>query len=173
LHGTAILCLALFAFLGLGIAGGPAAASTSPLVGEVDSVVVFKAERRLLLFSGGRVVRSYNVALGRLPRGKKTRQGDGRTPEGYYVLDRRNPDSRFYKSIHVSYPNSEDRARARRAGVHPGGDIMIHGLPNGRGAIGAAHRKWDWTEGCIAVTNGEMDEIWNAVADGTPIEIQP
>ena len=100
-------------------------------------------------------------------------QGDGRTPEGSYRLDWRNPDSRYHRSIHISYPAPEDRARARRLGVSPGGDIMIHGLPNGRGWIGAAHAGYDWTDGCIAVTNAEMDEIWALVDNGTPIEIRP
>ena len=100
-------------------------------------------------------------------------QGDHKTPEGHYVLDRRNPKSKFYKSIHVSYPNEQDRRKAQAKGVPPGGDIMIHGLPNGMGAVGAAHRLTDWTDGCIAVTDAEMDEIWKIVPDGTPVEIRP
>lgn len=119
------------------------------------------------------VLKSYPVALGFAPTGPKRRQGDGRTPEGRYVLDWRNPNSQFYRSIHVSYPSPADRAYSRRLGVDPGGDIMIHGLPNGREWVGTAHRRYDWTNGCIAVTNDEMDEIWALVADGTPIEIQP
>ena len=140
---------------------------------KADRVLVLKGERRLLLMSGGQVLSSYPIALGFNPRGHKQRRGDGRTPEGIYTLDWRNPESRFYRSMRVSYPNRTDRARAARAGVSPGGDIMIHGLPERLSAIGSAHSNWDWTEGCIAVTNEEMDEIWAAVDDGTTIEIRP
>ena len=142
-------------------------------VAKAEKIVVLKGARKLLLMRDGEVVRTYRVALGRSPEGPKTRQGDGRTPEGSYVLDWRNPKSRFHRSIHISYPNPADRERARRLGVPPGGDIMIHGLPKGAEAVGADHAKWDWTEGCIAVSNAEMNEIWNSVADGTPIEIRP
>ena len=115
----------------------------------------------------------YKVALGGDPVGPKTKQGDHKTPEGVYVLDFRNAHSQFYKSIHISYPSQRDRAVARRKGISPGGDVFVHGLPNGFGAVGAAHRLKDWTDGCIAVTNQEMDEIWQAVPDGTEIEIRP
>jgi murein L,D-transpeptidase YafK len=140
---------------------------------KVDAVVVLKSERTLNLLAHGQVIRSYKVALGGTPVGAKEQQGDHKTPEGHYVLDRRNPKSKFYKSIHVSYPNEHDRRNADKKGVSAGGDIMIHGLPNGTGAVGAAHRLVDWTDGCIAVTDSEMDEIWKLVADGTPIEIRP
>ena len=168
--------LSLFCLIWLGALGvpGPALggpAGAAPLA--ADRVLVLKSERRLLLLAGDAVVRAYRIALGREPRGRKTREGDGRTPEGLYRLDWRNPRSRYHRAIHISYPNRGDRARARGFGVAPGGDIMIHGLPNGLGAVGADHAKWDWTEGCIAVTNEEMDEIWRAVADGTEIEIRP
>jgi murein L,D-transpeptidase YafK len=132
-----------------------------------------KKARTLRLLGHGQVVKEYRVALGGEPIGPKTRQGDHRTPEGTYVLDRRNAHSHYYRAIHVSYPNAEDRARARRLRVSAGGDVMIHGLPNGYGWIGKEHRARDWTDGCIAVTNEEMDEIWKAVPDGTPIEIRP
>jgi murein L,D-transpeptidase YafK len=140
---------------------------------RADKVVVVKSERTLTLFNNGRIIKSYKVALGGNPRGPKTQQGDHKTPEGEYVLDRRNEHSQFYRSIHISYPNAEDRARARKLGVLPGGDIMLHGLPNGYGWIGAGHRARDWTDGCIAVTNEEIDQIWRTVPDGTPIEIRP
>ena len=140
---------------------------------KADAVVVLKRERTLNLLAQGKVIRSYKVALGGVPVGAKEQQGDHKTPEGRYVLDRRNPKSKFYRSIHVSYPNERDRHNAEKKGVSPGGDIMIHGLPNGTGAVGAAHRLVDWTDGCIAVTDSEMDEIWTLVADGTPIEIRP
>jgi murein L,D-transpeptidase YafK len=145
--------------------------STAPL--HADRVVVHKKEHTLELLSQGNVVRTYKVALGGDPSGPKTRQGDHKTPEGSYILDSRNGHSQFYKSIHISYPNARDRAAAHRNGVSPGGDVFVHGLPNGYGAVGAAHRLHDWTDGCIAVTDEEMDEIWNAVPNGTPIDIKP
>lgn len=144
-----------------------------PTVLRADHVVVVKKERTLELLGQGKVIKSYKVALGGDPVGPKTKQGDHKTPEGMYVLDFRNAHSQFYKSIHISYPNEHDRAFAQQKGVSPGGDVFLHGLPNGYGAIGAAHRLKDWTDGCIAVTDEEMDEIWKAVPDGTPIEIKP
>ena len=134
---------------------------------------VLKAERRLLLFRGEQLLAAYRIALGSQPEGPKEHRGDGRTPEGRYVLDWRDSKSEFHRGIHISYPNAQDRARAAAAGVSPGGGIMIHGLPNGLGEIGADHAASDWTRGCIAVTNEEMDEIWQAVPNGTPIEILP
>jgi murein L,D-transpeptidase YafK len=127
----------------------------------------------LQLVSHGRVVKTYKIALGGDPIGPKTRQGDHKTPEGIYILDRRNSHSQFYKAIHISYPSDQDRATARKNGVSPGGDVFVHGLPNGFGYAGAAHRLKDWTDVCIALTNDEIDEIWKSVADGTPIEIRP
>ena len=141
--------------------------------GKADRVIVLKGARRLMLLRGTSVLRTYRIALGRTPQGAKVAEGDGRTPEGRYVLDWRNPRSRFYRSIHVSYPNDADRARARRLGLSPGSDIMIHGLPKRLDAIGAEHTRWDWTEGCVAVSNAEIDEIWTLVADGTVIDIRP
>jgi murein L,D-transpeptidase YafK len=140
---------------------------------RADRVIVLKKQRTLELLSHGEVIKTYKVALGGDPVGPKTRQGDQKTPEGIYVLDFRNAHSQFYKSIHISYPNEHDRTAARLQGVSPGGDGFLHGLPNGYGAIGSAHRLRDWTDGCIAVTNEEIDEIWKAVLDGTQIEIKP
>ncbi len=157
----------------IGSGGGGDAGGAAVQALKADKVLLRKGERRLDLLRGERVLRSYRVALGRAPVGPKRREGDGRTPEGAYLLDWRNPKSRYYRSIHVSYPNAADAKRARAAGVDPGGEIMIHGLPPGRGWLGAAHRRADWTEGCIAVTNDEIDEIWALVEDGTPIEIRP
>jgi murein L,D-transpeptidase YafK len=135
-----------------------------------DKVVVLKGYRRLLLMKGDEVLKTYIVSLGN-PVGPKVRQGDHKTPEGNYVLDRHNAHSQYYKSIHISYPNADDLTRARKLGVPPGGEMFIHGLPND--FRGHSEALGDWTEGCIAVTNAEMDEIWRAVADGTPIEIKP
>ena len=140
---------------------------------HADRVVVLKKERTLQLLSQGKIVKSYKVSLGGDPVGPKTRQGDHKTPEGVYVLDSRNAHSQFHKSIHISYPNARDRAAARAKGVSPGGDVFVHGLPNGYGWVGASHRVKDWTDGCIAVTDEEIEEIWKVVAEGTPIEIRP
>lgn len=140
---------------------------------RADHVVVFKKARMLELLNHGRVIKAYKIALGGNPIGPKTRQGDHKTPEGIYILDSRNPHSQFYRSIHISYPNTRDRAAARARGFSPGGDVFVHGLPNGYAWIGASHRLKDWTDGCIAVTNEEMDEIWAAVDNGTPIDIRP
>jgi|ERR1700722_3892509 murein L,D-transpeptidase YafK len=144
-----------------------------PAGAKADSVVVLKKERSLALISQGKVLKTYKVALGGDPVGPKSRQGDHKTPEGKYVLDRRNAHSRFYRAIHVSYPDAKDLAAARKLGVSPGGDVYVHGLPNGYSWVGSGHRLKDWTDGCIAVTNVEVDEIWRAVPDGTPIEIRP
>jgi murein L,D-transpeptidase YafK len=140
---------------------------------SVDQILVVKNERKLSLLAHGKVIRTYKVSLGGEPVGAKERQGDHKTPEGNYVLDRRNLTSKFYKSIHVSYPNEQDKQQAAKLGVSAGGDIMIHGLPNGFGWLRATHLAKDWTDGCIAVTDSEIDEIWKLVADGTPIEIRP
>jgi murein L,D-transpeptidase YafK len=140
---------------------------------KADRVEVVKSRRELTLYRGGKPLKTYKVALGGEPIGAKTRVGDHRTPEGRYVLDFRNANSRFHLSIHISYPNAADRERAKKLGVAPGGAIMIHGLPRAFAFLGSLHRQHDWTDGCIAVTNEEMDEIWSAVPDGTPIEIKP
>jgi len=142
-------------------------------VTKADQVLVVKRQRTLTLLSQGKVLHTYKVALGGSPVGAKEQQGDHKTPEGQYTLDRRNAQSSFYKSIHVSYPSDQDKQKASQRGVTAGGDIMIHGLPNGFGWLGATHRARDWTDGCIAVTDTEMDEIWELVPDGTPIEIRP
>jgi murein L,D-transpeptidase YafK len=140
---------------------------------SVDRVIVLKKERTLQLMSHGNVLKTYKVALGGNPVGPKVQQGDHRTPEGVYILDHRNAHSHYYKSIHISYPNAEDRAKAAKLHVPTGGDIFLHGLPNGYGSVGSAHRLRDWTDGCVAVTDEEIYEIWRLVADGTPIEIKP
>ena len=144
-----------------------------PADARADRVVVRKSARTLELYQGGRLLRAYSIALGRDPRGPKQQEGDGRTPEGRYVLDYRNPRSSYHKSLHVSYPAATDIADARSRGVSPGGQIMVHGVRNGLGFVGRLHRIFDWTDGCIAVTDREIDEIWRSVADGTPVEIEP
>jgi murein L,D-transpeptidase YafK len=150
-----------------------AAQTTSNPTMRADRVLVLKKERTLELLHGGKILKSYKVALGGDPAGRKTRQGDHKTPEGVYVLDYRNAHSHYYKAIHISYPNARDRDQARKMGVSPGGDVFVHGLPNGYGVVGAAHRLHDCTDGFIAVTDDEIDEIWKAVPEGTIIEIRP
>jgi murein L,D-transpeptidase YafK len=140
---------------------------------EVDLVRVDKSERRMELVSENQVLRTYAIALGANPVGHKQQEGDERTPEGRYTLDWRNPNSAFTRSIHISYPNETDKVRARKAGVSPGGMIMIHGQSKGFGWWAWLFQLFDWTNGCIAVTDEEMNEIWDMVADGTPIEITP
>ncbi len=142
-------------------------------IGKADLIKVDKSARQLQLLRDGEVIASYAVALGNAPEGPKQQEGDERTPEGRYVIDWRNPKSRYFLSLHISYPDANDKARAKEAGVSPGGDIMIHGQPNGYQSAGPALQKFDWTNGCIAVTNAQMQEIWDAAPDGTPIEITP
>lgn len=167
----ALMIALVIAGLSAGCASKPAT-STSPYV---DRVLVKKSERTMELHKDGAVYRTYRISLGDQPRGHKFQEGDERTPEGNYVLDWRNPNSSFYKSIHVSYPNDLDRTVARSLGVSPGGMIMIHGLPNWLSSprLAEEYRRTDWTDGCIAVGNEEMDEIWRLVRDGTPITILP
>lgn len=140
---------------------------------KANRVLVLKEKHRLYLMHDETVLAEFPVALGKHPYGAKSEEGDQRTPEGQYVLDWRNPNSEFYRSIHISYPNQADRDRAATRGVKAGGAIMIHALPNGMGNIGARHTATDWTDGCIAVTNEQMDVIWRMVDDNTPIEIRP
>ena len=125
------------------------------------------------LLDGNKVVKTYKVALGGNPKGAKDRQGDHKTPEGVYFVDAKKPNSQFYKALHLSYPNSRDRKRANRLGVNPGGDVEVHGLGPKWGWIGARHRATDWTDGCIAVTNEEIDEIYPLIKISTPVEIRP
>ena len=140
---------------------------------RADRIVVMKSMRTLTLESDGHVVRTYKVALGGQPIGAKDRQGDHKTPEGEYVVDAKNANSQFFMALHLSYPNSTDRALARKLGVSPGGDVEIHGLGKKYGWIGARHRLSDWTDGCIAVTNEEIEEIFGMVPVGTRVEIHP
>jgi len=140
---------------------------------QAARVVVNKSDRILHLVRDGRILRSYPVSLGGRPEGHKEEEGDLRTPEGEYLLDWRNPVSDFYMSIHVSYPNDRDLRRARAAGRDPGGMIMIHGLPNDSPPTRTDYLGEDWTDGCIAVSNQAMIDIWLSVADNTPITILP
>ena len=138
---------------------------------EVTRVVVLKNDRIMRLYNNNRVLEEYDIGLGFAPAGHKAFEGDGRTPEGRYFIDRRNPNSQFHLSIGISYPNAQDIARARAAGKDPGGDIFIHGAPN---AFAALQKKGDdWSAGCITVTNKEMEWVYAMVRDGTPVDIYP
>ena len=141
--------------------------------GSVDRILIEKSTRRLMLISQGEVLKSYKIALGGIPIGPKERQGDNKTPEGTYVIDARNRDSRFHLSLRISYPNERDKKRAKELGVSPGGDIMIHGIKNGLSWVGDAHTGVDWTKGCIAVTDQEIEEIDKLAPNGTVVEIRP
>ncbi|MEJ2613291.1 MAG: L,D-transpeptidase family protein [Candidatus Thiodiazotropha sp.] len=140
---------------------------------DIDHVLVKKSELKMYLISKGVKIKEYSIALGANPKGHKEKEGDERTPEGKYFLDYKKSDSSFYKAIHISYPNEEDKVKAKEKGVNPGGLIMIHGQKNGLGWLSWLSQNFNWTNGCVAVTNSEMDEIWNLVKAGTPIEILP
>jgi murein L,D-transpeptidase YafK len=168
--------LSLASLVGLGLAAlylrpAPPSAAVPPLIGTVERIVVDKAARRMTLIQDGRIVRQYPVALGFSPDGDKSRQGDGRTPEGTFRIDRRNDRSAYHLSLGLDYPQPEDRARAQAAGHDPGGDIMIHGQPNG--LPDATVLRGDWTAGCIAVSNAAMREIWAATDGETLVEVRP
>ena len=175
-----LLSLAMLVLLGVGLTGYKTLAAANhfdkghqtDLVNiKIDKVYVDKSERVLKLLSGDRVIKTYHIALGDSPVGHKRQEGDERTPTGSYILDYKNENSSYYRSIHVSYPNAADKAQAKKRGVSAGGDIMIHGQKNGLGHLAAITQQRDWTDGCIAVTNDEMDEIMALVAIDTPIEI--
>lgn len=150
-----------------------APATAADAIGKVDLIVVEKAKRILTLYAHKKPIKTYRIALGGNPEGHKEQEGDSRTPEGRYTIDAKNPKSSFHLSLHVSYPDKRDRAQARRAGVSPGGAIMIHGTPDYLAALGAVGVVPDWTAGCIAVTNAEIEEIYRSVKIGTPIVIKP
>ncbi|MFZ9200116.1 MAG: L,D-transpeptidase family protein [Paracoccaceae bacterium] len=166
----------MLALLGLGaawfyITPAPVTLGLPPITGVVDRIIVEKSARRMVLVQAGETVREYRIALGFSPVGDKARQGDGRTPEGVFAIDRRNDRSAYHLSLGLDYPQPEDRARARAGGYDPGGDIMIHGQPNA--LADNAILSGDWTAGCIAVTNAEMREIWSVTDAQTMVEIRP
>jgi murein L,D-transpeptidase YafK len=164
--------MGLLLFLGLpGTSRGDDPCEPAETPAPVDKIVVIKSQRTMVLMKDGEVIKEYQVHLGQNPKGHKLRQGDRRTPEGYYFIDGRLPDSGFHLALHISYPDALDDLNARMSGVKPGGNILIHGLPNG---ITNKYRMLkDWTRGCIAVSNEEIEEIWNLVPNGTLIEIKP
>jgi murein L,D-transpeptidase YafK len=151
------------------IVSGPCVANKN----EVGSVFVDKSDKKMYLIANGKRLKEYDVVFGSNPKGHKQEEGDGRTPEGKYILDYKKADSAFYRAIHISYPDEEDKADAKKRGVNPGGLIMIHGQKNGYGWLSWLMQWFNWTDGCIAVSNSEMDELWQLVKVGTPIEIVP
>jgi murein L,D-transpeptidase YafK len=174
------------AWLGFGLAGALAAVLAwdflkvtrkPPTLAEpaarATAIVIEKSQRRIALERDGVVLKSYEMSLGGSPLGHKQREGDGKTPEGTYGIDFKHPRSRYHLSLRISYPNTVDRDQASGRGVSAGSDIMIHGLPNGLGFLGALHLYRDWTDGCIAVTNAQIEEIWSMVDVGTRVEIKP
>jgi murein L,D-transpeptidase YafK len=148
-------------------------ASTLSATVSADKVLIQKSARQLTLLRNGKPLRSYHVSLGSNPKGAKEREGDERTPEGLYTIDSRNAYSKYHLALHVSYPNAADRARARRLHVRPGGEIMIHGTPNRWRGLRIVFQHTDWTKGCIAVSDSDIEEIWKLVPNGTVVEIRP
>jgi len=168
----AFVCLVSAALLAAG-ASAFADIESAAAGGPADKILVVKSERKLYLLNAGRIVREFDIALGLVPAGHKQREGDFRTPEGLYYLEAKNAKSDFFLSLKISYPNERDRARARTSGVDPGGQIMIHGLPNVPKYPESRYRGWDWTDGCIAVANSDMIDLWLMTTVAMPIEIRP
>lgn len=164
------VCLWIPLVMGL-LAGLPFARATNTTL--ADKILIVKSQRTMTLLSGDKVLRTYKVALGTVPVGPKRVEGDHKTPEGNYVIDSRNPQSRFHMALHISYPSAADRQRADKLHARPGGAIMIHGLAGSFAYLGPLHRQTDWTDGCVAVTNAEIEEIWSLVPVGTKVEIRP
>jgi murein L,D-transpeptidase YafK len=168
-----LLVVLIFAVIAaaLWLQPAPQTVTQPPLTGMVDRIIIEKSARRMRLLRNGQTIREYHIALGFTPAGDKLRQGDGRTPEGTFRIDRRNDVSRYHLSLGLDYPQPTDRARAAMGGYDPGGDIMIHGQPNA--LPDSSMVRGDWTAGCIAVSNTEMREIWSVTQVGTVVEIQP
>tara|TARA_B100001250_G_scaffold328246_1_gene292716 strand:- start:15216 stop:15653 length:438 start_codon:yes stop_codon:yes gene_type:complete len=144
-----------------------------PIVPKADYILVIKSDRKLILYSQDTVIKDFDIFLGLSPKGAKTREGDFRTPEGKYYIESKNPDSNYFLSLKISYPNEQEASLAINNGYSPGGLIMIHGQPNNSEFIDNQVKSWDWTDGCIAVSNSDMRYIWESVNEFTPIEIRP
>jgi len=153
--------------------GGIAGASVLPASARADYILIEKSKHRLTLLSHGQVLKSYRISLGRRPVGAKVREGDERTPEGVYRIDYRLRRSAYHLALHISYPNRRDRQRAQALGAPPGGDIMIHGIGSAKKKMEGLHPLFDWTNGCIAVTDHEIEEIWRLTPNGAVVNIQP
>jgi murein L,D-transpeptidase YafK len=176
--GDMKLRIFLVAMLAVSAVGGTVFALDEPVTPlsdgvSADSIVVEKSTHQMSLFRNGELLRTYKIALGRGGPERKSQEGDARTPEGAYYIDSRNPQSGFHRALHVSYPNAIDVAAAHARGLSAGSDVEVHGIRNRLGWLGRLHRLVDWTAGCIAVTDSEIDEIWRVVPDGTPILIKP
>ena len=163
-----LLCLASMVML-----AAPLLNAKNAPARAVDQIIVVKSTRTMTLMHHDQVLKTYRVALGTVPVGAKQQRGDHKTPEGDYIINARNGHSQFHLALRISYPNAADRARARKLGVPTGGDIMIHGLMPEYAWLGASHRETDWTDGCIAVSNQEIEEIWKLVPVGTKVKIRP
>ena len=160
-------------FLAAAGAIGPVIPTAGQGIEKADRILVFKAKHQLQLLRDGVVLKTYPIALGRHPKGPKHRQGDGRTPEGVYLIDGRFTHTPYHLALHISYPSDRDSTHSRAVGQRPGGDILVHGMPARFGHTDPVRFFRDWTNGCIAVGNIAIEEIWSAVDDGTPIEIRP
>lgn len=165
-------CVDLLIRLGLLLIVGLPCASAANTA-QASKIIIVKSTHTMTLLSRDKVLKTYKVALGTVPVGAKRVEGDHKTPEGSYVIDSRNPQSQFHLALHISYPSAADRQKARKLGARPGGAIMIHGLAKPFAYLGPLHRQTDWTDGCIAVTNAEIEEIWKLVSVGTKVEIRP
>jgi murein L,D-transpeptidase YafK len=168
---VSVLVVAVFALVFFTYAYAHHIWNPLPTRTTIDRILVEKSARKLSVFANGKKLKTYRVALGRNPVGAKQEEGDHKTPEGIYKIDSRNPQSNFHLALHVCYPSDQDKARAAERSVSAGFDIMIHGIRNGLGWIGSFHRLNDWTDGCIAVTDEEIEELWRVTPDGTTIEI--
>jgi murein L,D-transpeptidase YafK len=168
-----VLVVAVFALVFLTYFNAHHVWNPLPTGTTIDRILIEKSARKLSVFANGKKLKTYRVALGHNPVGAKQEEGDNKTPEGIYKIDGRNAQSNFHLALHVSYPSDEDKTRAAERGVSAGFDIMIHGIRNGLGWIGAFHRLNDWTAGCIALTDEEIEELWRATPHGTTVEIRP
>jgi murein L,D-transpeptidase YafK len=172
--GSPVSSIALVVLLWFNLCGSLVLAQTTVGAQQTpDRILVLKSERKLLLLEGDNVIRSMDIALGLMPEGPKRREGDFRTPEGRYVIEEKKSDSDFFLALRISYPNAADIAESRELGVDPGGQIMIHGLPNAPKQAEAMYEGNDWTDGCIAVSNSDMIDLWRLISVATPIEIRP
>lgn len=168
-----LLSASLITYFGFLVFGTTEGQKTFIPKNSIDSLVVYKSKHRLLVYSGTKLIKTYPISIGKNPIGDKEFEGDKKTPEGNYTINSKNPNSGWHKNLGISYPNPADIEQARSLGKAPGGDIKIHALRNGFGFIGKLHRSFDWTNGCIAVTDEEIDELYDAVKLGASIEIRP
>ena len=171
-RNVVIASACLFVIGLISVLGRDVEQTSLPNDARADAIVVDKSNHTMTLYFSGQVLRTYSVSLGRGGTGPKDHEGDNRTPEGRYQIDGRNPHSRFHLSLHINYPSIDNISAATAKGVKPGSDIMIHGIRNGLGWLGSFHRWMDWTAGCVALTDREIEEVWRIVPDGTLVEIR-